>query len=156
MSPPQLASANKLVNTVMPLVSGIAMDYYGAEYISLAASGEHPSLKKRDRSSPLASLTAVILFGALLSGIGASVTSYGLLVAGEVVVGFGTSDYLAFNRLDAVLTSPSLSIVAIQTAQLKIFSHFFLGTHLGVVYGLENAANRIVVGELPFSCSLPS
>ncbi|ORY67943.1 major facilitator superfamily domain-containing protein [Leucosporidium creatinivorum] len=101
-----LSSANKLVNTVMPLISGIAMDYYGAEYTSLAAS-------------------TVILLGALLSGIGASVTSYGLLVAGEVVVGFGT--------------------IAIQTAQLKIFSHFFLGTHLGVVYGLENAANRIVV-----------
>jgi hypothetical protein len=47
----QLASANKLVNTVMPLVSGIAMDYFGAEYTSLAASCEPLNFPRLAESS---------------------------------------------------------------------------------------------------------
>lgn len=48
--------------------------------------------KQNLRSAPHAtvSIAAIILIGAVLSGIGATVLSYPLLVTGEVVVGFGS------------------------------------------------------------------
>jgi hypothetical protein len=67
--------------------------------------------------------TAAVFIGAVLAGGGASAGSYGLLVAGEVVVGFGT--------------------ITLEITQLKICSHWFFGSHLGLSLGLVNALNRV-------------
>ncbi|GAA5985037.1 hypothetical protein JCM11641_000825 [Rhodosporidiobolus odoratus] len=101
-----LSTSQSLVNTVVPFLSGILIDYWGAEWCSIASS-------------------AIIFLGALLAGIGATVSSYGLLVAGEVIVGFGS--------------------ITIETTQLKILSHWFFGTHLGLALGANNAINRVIV-----------
>ncbi|BGP18173.1 hypothetical protein JCM10213_009016 [Rhodosporidiobolus nylandii] len=101
-----ISTSGSLVNTVVPFFSGILIDYYGSEWLSLTAS-------------------VIIFLGALLAGIGASISSYGLLVTGEVVVGFGS--------------------ISIETCQLKIISHWLFGTHLGLALGLNNAVNRVIV-----------
>ncbi|ORY80661.1 major facilitator superfamily domain-containing protein [Leucosporidium creatinivorum] len=101
-----LASSNHLVNTVVPLLSGVFIDYFGAEYCSLYAS-------------------TIMLVGAVLSGAGAQKLSYPVLVTGEVIFGLGN--------------------ITMQTSQLKLFSFWFFGKHLGFAFGLENAMNRIIV-----------
>ncbi|KAI5474601.1 MFS transporter [Pseudohyphozyma bogoriensis] len=101
-----ITSSGNLINTVIPLISGLAIDYYGAEYMSLLSS-------------------AVILLGAIVSGVGASTKNYGALVSGEVVVGLGS--------------------ISIETAQLKIYTNWCQGSNLGLVYGINNAVNRIIL-----------
>ncbi|KAK4704055.1 hypothetical protein P7C70_g2154, partial [Phenoliferia sp. Uapishka_3] len=101
-----IASSGNLVNTVVPFLSGIAIDYYGPEWLSLGAS-------------------TIILLGGIVSGVGATVKSYGALVTGEVLVGLGS--------------------VTVETAQLKIYTHWAHGSHLGLIYGLNNAVNRVIL-----------
>ncbi|KAM0756365.1 MFS general substrate transporter [Meredithblackwellia eburnea MCA 4105] len=67
----------------------------------------------------------MLVLGAVISGLGASFRNYGAVVSGEVIVGFGS--------------------ITIETAQLKIFSHWANGSHLALILGLNNAMNRIVM-----------
>ncbi|KAL8280326.1 hypothetical protein RQP46_007243 [Phenoliferia psychrophenolica] len=100
-----ISAAGNLVNTVVPVISGVAIDYYGPEGLSLGAS-------------------SIILVGAVVAGIGASEKSYGALLVGEIVVGLGS--------------------VTIETAQLKMYTTWFRGHHLGLVFGVNHAFNHLI------------
>ena len=58
-----LDTADSLINTILPIISGIAIDYYGPLAGSMYSS-------------------IVIVVGAILCGIAASISSYPLLVVG--------------------------------------------------------------------------
>lgn len=58
-----LDTADSLINTILPIISGIAIDYYGPLAGSMYSS-------------------IVILLGAILCGVAASISSYPLLVVG--------------------------------------------------------------------------
>lgn len=58
---------------MVPLVSGVLIDYFGAEFCSLYAS-------------------STMLAGAILSGAGAQKLRYPVLVTGEVIFGLGNSE----------------------------------------------------------------
>lgn len=58
-----LDTADSLINTILPIISGIAVDYYGPLAGSMYSS-------------------IVILIGAILCGIAASISNYPLLVVG--------------------------------------------------------------------------
>ncbi|KAF7293068.1 MFS transporter [Mycena indigotica] len=100
-----IASANSLVNTVMPVIGGVAIDWFGPEMGSLLSS-------------------VAVLLGTLISGIGASKASFGTLVAGNVIMGLGSS--------------------TIETCQSKLYTHWFYGNHLGLVYGVDIAFGRVI------------
>ncbi|GAA5901154.1 hypothetical protein JCM6882_006131 [Rhodosporidiobolus microsporus] len=67
-----LDTADSLINTILPIISGIAIDYYGpfagALYSSIA-----------------------VFIGAVLTSIAASRDSYGLFLAGQIIFGFGST-----------------------------------------------------------------
>ncbi|KAI3604379.1 mfs transporter [Moniliophthora roreri] len=98
-----IASANSLVNTILPIISGMAIDYYGPEIGSLLSS-------------------CFVTLGALIAAIGTTTSNYRTLIAGEVVLGLGST--------------------TIETSQSKLYTHWFYGSHLGLVYGLDIAWGR--------------
>ncbi|KAK7040120.1 hypothetical protein VNI00_009925 [Paramarasmius palmivorus] len=100
-----IASANSLVNTILPIISGMAIDYYGPETGSLVSS-------------------LFVALGSLIGAIGASTSSYRTLIAGEVILGLGST--------------------TIETSQSKFYTHWFYGSHLGLVYGLDIAWGRVI------------
>ncbi|KAJ6505992.1 major facilitator superfamily domain-containing protein [Mycena vulgaris] len=99
-----IASANSLVNTVLPVIGGIAIDWFGPEWGSMLSS-------------------VCVLLGTLVSGIGASRSSYRALVVGNVVLGLGSN--------------------TIESCQSKLYTHWFYGNHLGFVYGVDIAFGRV-------------
>ncbi|KAJ7236620.1 major facilitator superfamily domain-containing protein [Mycena rebaudengoi] len=100
-----IASANSLVNTVLPVIGGIAIDWFGPEWGSMLSS-------------------VCVLLGTLVSGIGASRSSYRALVVGNVVLGLGST--------------------TIESCQSKLYTHWFYGNHLGFVYGVDIAFGRVI------------
>nr|AOR51678.1 MFS general substrate transporter [Phaffia rhodozyma] len=111
-----ISSASSLINAVLPIFSGIAIDYYGSSWGSMVSS-------------------IFIFIGAILGGVGASTKSYGLIVGGQIIMGFGST--------------------TIETAQSKLYTHWFRGTAKGsvgvlaLVYGLDIGIGRVynVVGK---------
>nr|GAT50931.1 MFS transporter [Mycena chlorophos] len=99
------ASASSLVNTVVPIVGGVAMDWFGPETGSLLSSG-------------------TVLLGTIISGLGANKSNLSILVAGNVVMGLGSS--------------------VIETCQTKLYAHWFYGNHLGLLYGVDIALIRVI------------
>ncbi|GAA6004588.1 hypothetical protein JCM10207_000947 [Rhodosporidiobolus poonsookiae] len=65
-----ISSASSLINTIVPFVSGAALDYYGAEICALLC-------------------TVLVLVGYLIAAVGAQTGSYSALVVGSVLSGFG-------------------------------------------------------------------
>ncbi|KAL1412618.1 hypothetical protein Q8F55_000365 [Vanrija albida] len=100
-----VASANALVNSILPIIGGIGMDYWGATYAAIISC-------------------IFICVGAVVSGISAHSNHYGLLVGGHIIMGFGST--------------------IIGSCQNKLYSHWFAGSTLAFVYGLDIAWNRIV------------
>ncbi|KAJ7130411.1 major facilitator superfamily domain-containing protein [Mycena epipterygia] len=100
-----IASANALVNTVLPVIGGIAIDWFGPEWGSILSS-------------------VSVLLGTLVSGIGASRSSYRTLVAGNVIFGLGSN--------------------IIESCQSKLYTHWFYGKKLGLVYGIDIAFGRVI------------
>ncbi|KAJ7868492.1 major facilitator superfamily domain-containing protein [Mycena leptocephala] len=96
-----IASANSLVNTVLPVVGGIAIDWFGPEWGSILSSSED-----------------------LVSGIGASRSSYKALITGNVILGLGSN--------------------TIESCQSKLYTHWFYGNNLGFVYGVDIAFGRVI------------
>lgn len=43
------------------------------------------------------------------------------------------------------------SKVTVETAQLKSYTHWCHGSHLGLIYGLNHAFNRVII-SIPFHC----
>ncbi|WVW87087.1 hypothetical protein I302_109144 [Kwoniella bestiolae CBS 10118] len=99
-----IASATSLVNTVLPIIGGIGMDYWGATYAAIISS-------------------IFILIGAIVASISASVNSYGCLVGGMILMGFGST--------------------VIESTQSKLYAHWFRGRSLAFVFALDIAWNRI-------------
>ncbi|WOO82110.1 Major facilitator superfamily domain-containing protein 1 [Vanrija pseudolonga] len=100
-----VASANALVNSILPIIGGIGMDYWGATYAAIISC-------------------IFICVGAVVSGISAHNNHYGLLVGGHIIMGFGST--------------------IIGACQNKLYSHWFAGSTLAFVYGLDIAWNRVV------------
>jgi MFS family permease len=84
----QIATADSLINTILPIVTGIAVDYFGPLATAIHAS-------------------TVVLLGTILSAVGASVSSYPLVLVGHIVLGFGST--------------------TIETVQSKIYSFYSVG-----------------------------
>ncbi|GAA5993852.1 hypothetical protein JCM5350_004396 [Sporobolomyces pararoseus] len=105
-----IATADSLINTVLPIVTGIAVDYFGPLSTAIYAS-------------------TVVLIGTILSAVGASVSSYPLVLIGHIVLGFGST--------------------TIETVQSKIYSFYSVGM-MGFVYGLDIAIGRVynLIGKL--------
>jgi len=99
-----ISSADSLVNTILPIFSGIAIDYYGPEIGALVSS-------------------VFIFLGAIIAAVGASKSSFNTLVAGEVILGLGST--------------------TIETSQSKLYTHWFYGKHLGLVFGIDIAWGRV-------------
>ncbi|OCF39673.1 hypothetical protein I317_06528 [Kwoniella heveanensis CBS 569] len=67
-----IASASSLVNTVLPIIGGIGMDYWGATYACIISS-------------------VFILVGAVVTSCSANTNNYGLLIGGRIIMGFGST-----------------------------------------------------------------
>ncbi|ESK92084.1 mfs transporter [Moniliophthora roreri MCA 2997] len=100
-----IVSANQLVNTVVPVVSGMAIDYYGAEIGSLVSA-------------------SFVLLGALIAAIGTSTSNFNTLVTGEVILGLGS--------------------ITVANSQSKLYTHWFYGSYVGLVYGIDLAWTRAI------------
>ncbi|GAA5883023.1 hypothetical protein JCM16303_006796 [Sporobolomyces ruberrimus] len=105
-----IAVADSLINTILPIITGIAVDYFGPLSTAIYAS-------------------TVILLGTILSAIGASTSSYPLVLVGHIVLGFGST--------------------TIETVQSKIYSFYSVGM-MGFIYGLDIAIGRVynLIGKL--------
>ncbi|GAA5822590.1 hypothetical protein JCM5353_005494 [Sporobolomyces roseus] len=105
-----IATADSLINTILPILTGIAVDYFGPLATSVYAS-------------------TVILIGTILSAVGASVSSYPLVLVGHIVLGFGST--------------------TIETVQSKIYSFYSVGM-MGFIYGLDISIGRTynLIGKL--------
>ncbi|GAA5931703.1 hypothetical protein JCM3775_000018 [Rhodotorula graminis] len=107
-----LDTADSLINTIFPILSGALIDYYGPIRAALWSS-------------------SVILLGAILSGVAASVASYPLLLFGQIVFGFGST--------------------TIETSQSVMYAFYTLGSSMqGAVFGLDIAVGRVwnLLGKL--------
>ncbi|GAA6006918.1 uncharacterized protein JCM10292_000358 [Rhodotorula paludigena] len=78
--------------------------------------------------------STLIFVGYLLAAIGATIESYPLVVVGEVLAGFGD--------------------ITVRTSQIKITSHWFAGTHLGLVLGLAISVQR-TIGVISKATAVP-
>ncbi|KAH7311536.1 major facilitator superfamily domain-containing protein [Stachybotrys elegans] len=101
-----ISSATSLVNTVLPIVGGYALDYYGVEWGSLACS-------------------VFIFLGAVVSAAGSNQDSFGLVMGGRIIMGFGST--------------------VIETCTSKILAHWFQHRGLGLVYGLDISIGKLIV-----------
>ncbi|OCF73363.1 hypothetical protein I204_06595 [Kwoniella mangroviensis CBS 8886] len=99
-----IASASSLVNTILPIIGGVGMDYWGATYAAIISS-------------------VFILVGAIVASISANVNSYGCLIGGMILMGFGST--------------------VIESTQSKLYAHWFRGRSLAFVFALDIAWNRI-------------
>ncbi|KAG7059138.1 hypothetical protein JMJ77_0006506 [Colletotrichum scovillei] len=101
-----ISSATSLVNTVLPILGGYGLDHYGVEWGSLACS-------------------VAIFIGAVISAAGSNQDSFALVVAGRVIMGFGST--------------------VIETCTSKILAHWFQHKGLGLVYGLDLSIGKLIV-----------
>jgi MFS family permease len=106
----QISSAVSLVNTILPLLAGVLIDYYGPNIGSLTSS-------------------VFIFVGACLSALGASLSSFGLVVGGQILFGFGST--------------------SIEINQNKWYAHYSKGVagtpgFLGLISGLDIGLGRCV------------
>ncbi|KAH8658312.1 major facilitator superfamily domain-containing protein [Xylariales sp. PMI_506] len=99
-------SASSLVNTILPIIGGYGLDYYGVEWGSLACS-------------------TAIFIGATISAAGTNKDSFGLVLGGRIILGFGST--------------------VIESCTSKILAHWFQHRGLGLVYGLDIAIGKLIV-----------
>lgn len=67
-----IASAEQLVNGILPLISGIMIDYYGPSITSLLSS-------------------TAILIGTIIRAVGGQRRSFATILAGQIIFGFGST-----------------------------------------------------------------
>ncbi|KPM41707.1 hypothetical protein AK830_g4865 [Neonectria ditissima] len=101
-----ISSATSLVNTILPILGGYGLDYYGVEWGSMACS-------------------IAVLIGAVVSAAGSNNDSFGLVMGGRVIMGFGST--------------------VIETCISKILAHWFQHRGLGLVYGLDLVIGKLIV-----------
>ncbi|RSL94354.1 hypothetical protein CDV31_014342 [Fusarium ambrosium] len=101
-----ISSATSLVNSILPIVGGYGLDHYGVEWGSLVCS-------------------VAIFLGAVVSAAGSNQDSFGLVMGGRIIMGFGST--------------------VIETCTSKILAHWFQHRGLGLVYGLDLSIGKLVV-----------
>ncbi|KAH6970942.1 major facilitator superfamily domain-containing protein [Ilyonectria sp. MPI-CAGE-AT-0026] len=67
-----ISSATSLVNTILPIIGGYGLDYYGVEWGSMACS-------------------IAIFIGAVVSAAGSNQDSFSLVLSGRIIMGFGST-----------------------------------------------------------------
>lgn len=105
-----ITAADSVINSVWPIIGGIMLDWFGPNIITLLS-------------------TLIILTGSMLAALGTTLGTWRLLVAGNIVTGFG--------------------ILVVESAQQKFFYHWFGADGLAFAFGLENAiagTTRLVAG----------
>lgn len=80
-----ITSSDAVVNSIWPIIGGICLDWFGPNVITFLC-------------------TSVILIGSVLAAVGVTVDAWRLLVAGNVIMGFG--------------------IAVVDSAQQKFFYHW--------------------------------
>ncbi|KAF4126952.1 Major Facilitator Superfamily [Geosmithia morbida] len=137
-----ISSATSLVNTVLPIIGGYALDYYGVEwYVLPLASPSDGSLPAGHDWRPASifppktdtppsfrgslACSIVIFLGSVISASGSNSDEFGLIVGGRILMGFGST--------------------LIETCTSKILAHWFQHRGLGLVYGLDVAVGKLIV-----------
>jgi hypothetical protein len=101
------------------------------------------------RIALLKKILVCVFLGTLVSGIGASRSSYRALVAGNVILGLGSSKTLP--SLDSLPTRLTKFPDTIESCQSKLYTHWFYGNHLGFVYGVDIAFGRVINSKFKFA-----
>ncbi|KAL2670216.1 hypothetical protein Neosp_014683 [[Neocosmospora] mangrovei] len=101
-----ISSATSLVNSILPILGGYGLDHYGVEWGSLICS-------------------VAIFLGAVVSAAGSNQDSFGLVMGGRIIMGFGST--------------------VIETCTSKILAHWFQHRGLGLVYGLDLSIGKLIV-----------
>ncbi|ETS83876.1 hypothetical protein PFICI_05752 [Pestalotiopsis fici W106-1] len=113
-----ISSATSLVNTILPIVGGYALDFYGVEWGSLACS-------------------IAIFIGASISAAGSNQDSFTLVVTGRIIMGFGST------VIETCTSKASLTYW--EASKLHILAHWFQHRGLGLVYGLDVSIGKLIV-----------
>ncbi|TYJ53851.1 hypothetical protein B9479_005539 [Cryptococcus floricola] len=100
-----ISSASGLVNTIIPILGGICMDYWGSTYTAVIAG-------------------LFVFVGNIVAAACSNTDEYGLLVGGLIIMGFGSS--------------------VVESVQSKLYTHWFSGSSLALMFALDIAWNRIV------------
>ncbi|EST10225.1 Major facilitator superfamily [Kalmanozyma brasiliensis GHG001] len=132
-----LASAEQLVNGVLPLFSGIMIDYYGPSITSLLSS-------------------SAILLGTIVRAIGGHRESFPTILAGQIIFGLGsttieTSQSKLYTHWCRDGTSLTLDAEDKEQApKSRRFAALSSAGWLGFVYGLDIAMGRVfnVMGKM--------
>ncbi len=88
-----ISSATSLVNTILPVIGGYGLDYYGVEWYVFLSSASLSVGYLADNSKCRGSLACsiVIFLGAVVSAAGSNQDSFDLVVGGRVLMGFGST-----------------------------------------------------------------
>ncbi|CBQ70228.1 conserved hypothetical protein [Sporisorium reilianum SRZ2] len=131
-----ISSADQLINGVLPLFSGIMIDYYGPSITSVLSS-------------------SAILIGVIVRAVGGQRRSFATILAGQIIFGFGSTTietsqsklYTHWCRDSTSLSSPAAQgeKEAQEEVPKKKWSRAALSSAgwLGFVYGLDIAMGRV-------------
>lgn len=129
-----IASADQLVNGVLPLFSGIMIDYYGPSITSILSS-------------------TAILVGTIVRAVGGQRKSFGTLLAGQIIFGFGSTTietsqsklytHWCRGKPLTATTQDDTEIAAQGQKDKKWYENFSSAGWLGLVYGLDIAMGRV-------------
>ncbi|GAA5915230.1 hypothetical protein JCM6882_003377 [Rhodosporidiobolus microsporus] len=101
-----ISSASSLVNAILPVAGGVMLDYWGVEWGAFVSS-------------------CFVFLGSVISASGTNQSSFGLVMAGRIVLGFGST--------------------IVETCTSKILAHFFQHRGLGFVYGFDISFGKLIV-----------
>ncbi|KIS70912.1 uncharacterized protein UMAG_00840 [Mycosarcoma maydis] len=136
-----IASAEQLVNGILPLFSGIMIDYYGPSITSLLSS-------------------TAILIGTIIRAVGGQRGSFGTILAGQIIFGLGSTTietsqsklYTHWCRDGSAVNKDDDSSVEAnkERKSSKWYAAFSSAGWLGFVYGLDIAMGRVfnVMGKM--------
>ncbi|OCF54367.1 hypothetical protein L486_08281 [Kwoniella mangroviensis CBS 10435] len=82
-----ISSASSLVNTILPVIGGLGIDYWGATYASIICS-------------------TFIMLGAIISAAGSNTSRFGLVVGGRILMGFGSMAQAIYSLVSRKQSSP--------------------------------------------------
>lgn len=67
-----ITASSTLVNTILPVIAGVVIDYYGVSFVSVFC-------------------TVVVFVGAVVAAVGAERGSFGIILAGQIITGVGSN-----------------------------------------------------------------
>lgn len=74
-----ISSASSLANTILPVLGGMGIDYWGATYAAIICS-------------------VFIMVGAIISAAGANTSMFSMVIGGRILMGFGSKFYCHIQR----------------------------------------------------------